>query len=278
MIATIETDCFDLAKTVQCAQAFRWKQEEEGRFFGVAFGHPVLAWQEGDQLFLDMPSDQEAFWTSYFDLSRNYYDLEKLLSNNEQTAACIPYSTGIHLLKQEPFETLISFIISANNHFSRICGLVEKISWRYGEHKETLGKEFAVFPTPQQLALATEEDLRGLGIGYRAEYILKSSKKVAEGFDLFTLYNQSYAETMKELQTFSGVGPKVANCIALFAFGFGEAFPVDVWVKRVLEHLYPTYSTAEALQSVQKIYGSWAGAAQQYLFHYARMIGLGKEK
>ena len=272
---TLPAPHFDLEKSVSCAQAFRWKKEGEA-FFGIAEDKAVWVYQENDAICLTMNTDERDFWRHYFSLDCDYGELEAILAQEEKTAACLPYSQGIRIFRQEPFETLISFIISANNHYGRICSLVNKISHAYGKKASILGREYYAFPKPDQLALATKEELETLGCGYRAAYIAASAQKVAKGYDLNALRSWPYEQAMRELQTFAGVGPKVAACIALFSLGFEEAFPVDVWMKRVLQHLYPNDKPQAAMEKVMEKYGRWAGAAQQYFFHYARAIGLGK--
>lgn len=269
---------FDLEKSVSCAQAFRWNQQEDGCWFGVASGKAVLIAQDDDRLILEMPEDDSAFWGDYFALDQDYAALEELLAQDDKTRSCVEYSSGIRVFRQEPFETLISFIISANNHLSRIKSLVEKISRQYGEKRCWESREYYLFPEPAELAAASEEELKALGCGYRAAYIRDSAQIVADGYDLEALKELLEEEACKALCFFPGVGPKVAACIALFSLGFSEAVPVDVWVKRVLAMLYPQTKPQEAVAQMKKRYGVLTGAAQQYLFHYARMAGLGKKK
>ena len=275
---TLSVQNFDLEKSVSCAQAFRWQRAEDDVFFGVAGENAVYVRQEEDAIFLEMNADKSDFWRHYFALDCDYHELESLLAQDEKEAACLPYSRGIRVFRQEPFETLISFIISANNHYARICSLVEKISRAYGKKASIFGRDYYAFPTPNELSQATKEELEALGCGYRAAYIVDSTQRVMEGYDLEALRSLPYAEAMRELQCFAGVGPKVAACIALFSLGFEEAFPVDVWMKRVLQHLHPDCKVQEAMEKITQKYGRWAGAAQQYFFHYARVIGLGKKE
>ena len=271
----IQTKGFDLARTLLCGQAFRWK-EQDGGFFGVCADKPLFIRQDADRLYLSCPPAEELFWTRYFSLDRDYAPLEEMLACAEETAHCLPYSRGIRILRQDPFETLISFILSANNNFARICSLVDRLCVAFGEPIEYGGRTVRAFPTPQTLAQAPQKEFQSLGMGYRAPYVAQSAQRVADGYDLEALKSLPFTQAKKELLTFAGVGPKVAECIQLFSLGFDEAFPVDVWVNRVVEYLYPGEDGKIAAKVAAQRFSSWAGPAQQYLFHYARQVGLGK--
>lgn len=275
MEIAIQARQFDLQKSATCAQAFRWKPYQEG-FFGVAQEKAVYVRQENDQLILTMQGNDVNFWEHYFALDADYSELEQILVQDEKTAESLVHSRGIHIFRQDPFEALISFILSANNNFSRICSLVERLSNAYGEKHCFFDIEYHAFPSREALSVATESDLQALGVGYRAAYLVKTMEKLSQGYDLQALKELPYEEAIKELETFSGVGNKVANCIALFSLDFSQAFPVDVWVKRILEYLYPELSSKEAVDKIHETYGEWAGIMQQYLFHYARAVQLGK--
>jgi N-glycosylase/DNA lyase len=265
---------FNLERTLNCGQAFRWKLQEDGWWFGVALDKPLFIRQQGDVLELLSTCEDEAFWSDYFSLDRNYGEVEAMLSADPKTAPAIECSGGMRILRQDPYETLISFIISQNNNVKRICGIVERLCEAYGEKGVFLGREYYAFPTSGALSSATVQDLEMLGAGYRAPYILDCAKKIRDGYDLKGLRDLSFAQAKRELMTFKGVGPKVAECAMLFSLGFDTAFPVDVWVKRISAWLYPGENGRAAAKAAAERFGSWAGAAQQYLFHYARTVGL----
>ena len=172
----------------------------------------------------------------------------------------------------EKFETIIAFIISANNNEKRIRKIVENICEKCGDALKYNDRVFHAFPTPQQLAEMGEEALREIGAGYRAEYIADTAKLIAEGFDIQAIYEMDYHTAKQELCKLKGIGPKVADCILLFAYKKKNAFPLDVWMKRVLEELYgvnvKNYRQAE--EFAERTFGGYAGIAQQYLFHYMR--------
>ena len=271
----LEAKGFDLARTLLCGQAFRWKQTENG-FSGIARDKPLRVRQDGDLLYLSCASSDLEFWANYFSLDRDYRQLEEMLECAPETAPCLAYSRGIRILRQDPFETLISFILSANNNFARICSLVSRLCDAYGEPVAFMGETVRAFPVPESLAEAAPQALEKLGMGYRAPYVAQSAKRIAQGYDLEALRQLPFEHAKKELLSFAGVGPKVAECILLFSLGFDEAFPVDVWVNRVVEYLYPGEDGKIAAKAAAKRFDSWAGAAQQYLFYYARQVGLGK--
>lgn len=265
-------DRFDLERSCLCGQAFRWKREKQG-FFGIAGGMAVYAQQNGQALTLEpCTAEQLPIWLDYFDLNRDYSEVENIFKNDSRLAACLQAAQGIRIFHQEPFETLISFIISANNNMSRISGSLEAICRVCGETAQNNDRPFLRFPTPQAIASLSIPQLQECGTGYRAPYIKETAEAVADGFDLSALKKLSLDSARKELMKLKGVGRKVADCVLLFSLGFTEAFPMDVWMKRAVRHLFFEGRTpsGEELQSVVTQIGPLAGIAQQYIFYYAR--------
>lgn len=263
----------DLERSFSCGQAFRWQKvkAEENCWRGVVKDRCATIRKEGEILYINRPEEEEEDWTHYLSLDLNYGELEGLLGQNPKTQPCVETSAGIRLLRQDPFETTISFIVSANNNVKRIAGILERLSEHYGDKREDEdGYLYAAFPSPEQLAAASAENLKDLGAGYRAAYIQGAAEMVANGFDLETLRGVPAGEASKALQSLPGVGPKVASCIMLFALDFTEECPLDVWMKRVLRDLYAPLGEKEAVAEMARQFGPWTGAAQQYLFHYAR--------
>lgn len=256
--------CFDPAVIFGCGQAFRF-QENEGTWEGVAYGEKVTVRADGGDVVIGTSGPlPEKQWRAYFDLDRDY----TLLFPHADAVLleAQAFGRGLRILRQDPFETLISFIISANNHIGRIRGIVERLCVLAGEDK---GSWFA-FPQPDALCRVTEQQLRDIGIGYRAPYIAASARRAADG-ELEYLADMPWEDLRKELMRFEGVGPKVADCIALFGFGRTEAFPVDVWVRRIMKQLYHVDGGAASIAGyARRMFGAHAGIAQQYLFHYAR--------
>ncbi len=271
---------FDLKHTFDCGQCFRWREEPDGSYIGVAYGRAVRMVLHGSRLYIKngKKADSE-FWKCYLDLERDYGSIKNRLSEDNILKTAIAHGGGIRILNQEPFETTISFIISANNRIPMIKRAVENIAQRFGEPIELEGRTYYAFPNPKQLSEATEEDLKACGCGFRAPYIVSTAAKVASGeVCLDSIKNLLTDDAQKELMCLSGIGPKVADCILLFSMEKHDAFPVDVWVKRVMQYFYlaPDVSLKKIRDFGRSQFGNLAGFAQQYLFYYARDLK-GKE-
>ncbi|MBQ9832382.1 MAG: DNA glycosylase [Clostridia bacterium] len=272
---------FNAARSCNCGQAFRWHEQCDGSIFGVAHSRGITIRQKGDTVILENCDASDVdLWYDYFDLGRDYNAIEAKLLADPRLNVCVPYANGIRVFNQEPFEALISFIISANNNIKRISGIIEKICIYCGERREIKDGSgyYYCFPTPERLSALTVEELQKLGSGYRAPYILSTARRIAKGYDLKKLVGMDTATARKELLSFLGVGPKVADCILLFSLKHTDAFPIDVWMKRALRELFfenRDPSKAE-LASLMERLGEYSGIVQQYIFHYARESGLGK--
>ena len=276
---------FEPKHIFECGQAFRWHVEEDDSYTAIHKSKVINVKRDGKDIIFSNTNmeDFENIWYDYFDLGRDYGEIKKELSKDPILNEAIKFGEGIRILNQEPYETTISFIISANNQIPRIKRSIELISQKYGESIGSYnGKEYFSFPSSEILASIDEKELEdNCKVGYRAKYIVNTSKMIKnKEIDLDKLF-QLPTETAKEiLMRLPGVGPKVSNCILLFSLDKNEAFPVDVWVKRVMENLYFNENT-----SIKKIsayaeenFGSLGGFAQQYLFYYARELGIGKKK
>lgn len=260
---------FSLADCLMCGQAFRWKPCGDG-FVGVALGQAVFAEQQGETLLLTgVAEGRMPAFIRYFDLERDYGAIKALYAHDEYIRQGMAYSPGMRVLRQPPFETLISFIISANNNVKRISGIIDAICRRFGD---PVGDGCFDFPPPQQMASLTEAELKQCGAGYRARYISETARMVADGFDLDALAERPFEEARQELTKLPGVGQKVADCIALYGMGFTQSFPADVWMRRVLCGMYGYRgkNDKDMRAFVDDRFGEYAGIAQQYLFHYAR--------
>jgi len=270
----------------ECGQAFRWTVEEDGSYTTIAYGKSLNVKKENKDIILSNTNmeDFNKIWFNYFDLARDYNEIKKELSKDKVLAEAIRFGEGIRILNQEPFEILISFIISANNQIPRIKKSIELISQNYGAPGAPGGRfswcSFHSFPTAERLAESNPEDLREIcKVGFRDQRIVDTSKIVANGqIDLNKIFEVSRDEGKEILMTLPGVGPKVSDCILLFAFNKDDAFPVDVWVKRVMEYFYLKEETNVKLIGSHgaRLFGNLAGFAQQYLFYYARELGIGK--
>lgn len=256
-----ETDCFDAELSCTCGQAFRWKAEN-GVLHGVTGAGSIdIEKTENGYLFRNTDRESfEGFWKKYFDLDRDYAKICGELSRDEKLKeACSKYY-GIRILKQDPWEALCSFIISQNNNIPRITGIIARLSELFGEK---INETDYSFPTYESLRGVTVEDLAPLRSGFRAKYIVDAVNRLSDGeIVLEDIYAMPIEQARETLMKIKGVGAKVAECTLLYGFGRMEAFPVDVWVKRIMAELYPDGLPACA-DGVQ-------GIAQQYLFHWRR--------
>ncbi|MPW24894.1 8-oxoguanine DNA glycosylase [Alkalibaculum sp. M08DMB] len=272
---TLKVDCLNLQQTFECGQCFRWDINDEGNYIGIANNKVIEIRQNSDYVDIVNINKQEfnSFWHSYFDLNRDYQSLINKISNENVMIKATGYGSGIRLLNQDEWETLISFIISANNNIPRIKSIIQSFCESFGDKLYYNGRTYYSFPTPQSLKGITVADLDQIKSGYRAKYIVDAVNKVNEGVvDLYKLSNISTEEARKELLKIKGVGPKVADCILLFSMSKYDCYPMDVWIKRVTENYYfnREASSKEIQELAQNYWGDNAGFAQQYLFYYAR--------
>ena len=281
-------DC-NLEHIFKCGQCFRWegvnsgcpKSEYKGnspngiqRYVGIAGKYTAIV--EYDLLTKELTiigSGSEEFWRNYFDLDRDYGKIkETLISNDTKITEAINFGYGIRILNQDLWETILSFIISQNNNIPRIKGCINNLSIHFGEAipkseeiSELINADFKAYslPSPETIAELEIEDLSPIRLGYRAKYIIKCARQVSEN---------GLPETYEELLTLTGVGPKVANCIALFGLSKRESFPIDVWVRRVMNHVYglPEDDFRAISNFAASNFGIFGGYAQQYLFYYMR--------
>ncbi len=261
----------DLYKTFDCGQCFRFEAEEGGCFTGVAFGRRLDIRAVGEDGFFiaDMTIDEfDSRYADFFDLKRDYEGIRKDLQSRGVVPQAVENGRGIHILRQDFWETLCSFIISQNNNIPRIKKIIASLCSLLGE--ETADGVYT-FPSAERVAEAGEAGLAPIRAGFRARYIADAAEKTASGLlDADALRKAGLDEAVKTLCTVKGVGPKVAGCVALFSLGYMEAFPVDVWIKRVLGRYYaPDFD--------YRSFGEYAGLAQQYLFYNERYIASAQE-
>ena len=252
---------FSLSMTLQCGQCFRFS-EENGVFFGIAHGR-LLKIEQTDRFirFFDMTKKEfESVWANYFDCATDYRALHTLFSNDHTLHRAIEKTGGIRVLRQDGFETLISFLISQNNNIPRITKSISLLCERFGRQ---IAPEIFAFPDAKTMADASLSDFAGLSLGYRDRYLLDAAQKVSSGeIDLSALYTCPIEEARQTLRTICGVGPKVAECVLLYGFARRSCVPMDTWMKKVMAKYYQSGLPKEILP--------YAGIAQQYLFHYAR--------
>ena len=264
----------------ECGQCFRWNEEPDGSYTGI-FGHNVLNVKEEKDIVITGICDGniEDICKNYFDLDRNYEEIKETLSLiDDNMKESIKYGEGIRILNQDLWEMIISFIISANNNIPRIKGIIERMSAKYGQEIKFRGTSYYTFPTIDELSQASVKDLKDLGLGFRDRYVYETTKKIKEGkINLDNLKQEPTNEVRKQLLTLTGVGPKVADCIMLFStLKRFDVFPVDVWVRRVMNDLYihnedETKVNKKQIQEIARDkFGALEGIAQQYLFYWKR--------
>lgn len=279
-------EAFEPRHIFECGQCFRWNLEQDGSYTGVVRENVINVKKEQNNIIIkgNFKEKAEDVCNKYFDLDTNYEEIkQKLSSIDDNMKLSIQYGQGIRILHQDVWETLISFIISANNNIPRIKGIIEKISKKYGKKIEWNGKEYYTFPTANELSKASVKDLRNLGLGFRDTRVFETTRMVVnKQIDIEKLENiEDINKLREELLKFPGVGPKVADCIMLFSMKKYEVFPIDVWVKRVMTELYFNTKPDEIkvnpnnqkiLEFANKKFGKLAGLAQQYLFFWRREL------
>lgn len=286
-----DTENFNIKQILECGQCFRWEKVGELNYIIVAFGKVIEVEQIGNDvtIYNTNLNDFNNIWKNYFDLERDYSVIKDTLSEDEILRKSIDFGYGIRILNQDPFEMLISFIISARNSIPSIMKTIKKISERWGECIEYKGNKYYTFPTPRQFKDASLEEITQTGASFRSKYIFDTVQKVNMAldnnennlsseettdacYDLEKIKMLSDDECHTALQNFKGVGAKVADCIMLFSMGKHSAFPVDVWIKRAMIHFYvaPDVSLKKMRVFARDKFGKYSGLAQQYLFYYAR--------
>ena len=275
-------ESFELKDIFDCGQCFRWNEEIDGSYTGV-FKTNVLNVQKINNkiTFKGLVNGNiKEVVEDYFDLNRNYTKIKQELSKiDENIKKSVEYGKGIRILNQELFETIISFIISANNNILRIKGIIERMCKKYGNEITWNEKKYYTFPTIQNLKNVSIEEYRELGAGFRDKRIYETVQMLwLKKIDTNNWYKQKDTLLIRdELLTLSGVGPKVADCILLFSdLKRFDVFPIDVWVRRVMNELYIKNmdETKVSKKQIEKIalekFGTLKGLAQQYLFYWKR--------
>lgn len=261
----------------ECGQCFRWNRQDDGSYTGTAMGRIVniRLCPEGDEgekacagkviIKNASPEDYEKIWRQYLDLDRDYGMIKQRLSAGDEVMEnAVAAGRGIRILKQDLWETIVSFIISQNNNIPRIKGCIEKLSALAGERLEDYdGQAVYALPTVERLARLESDDLAPVRLGYRAPYLIKTARMVAE---------KGLPENYEEVSALCGVGPKVANCITLFGLHDLSSFPIDVWVRRVMNEMYgfEEKDVRGMAAFAAERFGELGGIAQQYLFYYIR--------
>lgn len=262
----------DLEQTFECGQCFRWNREEDGSYTGIALAYPANMKLMDGTLVIEGYGSRE-FWEDYMDLGSDYGEMQRVICEGECKILpeAVNRGSGIRILRQDLWETVVDFIISQNNNIPRIKGCIEKLSELHGEYAgEFRGKKWHSVPTPEKLASLQVEDLAPVRLGYRDKYLIETARQWL-GMD---------PEERVNVGSFTGVGPKVESCIKLFGMHDLESFPIDVWVKRLMSRFYGFEEKDKAGMDAfaREHFGCYAGLAQQYLFYYIRCLDRNDQK
>ncbi len=276
----IDAEDFDLELTMTCGQTFCWNRLEgdlygEGgdRFYSFRRGEPVIVEQRGDRLFVETELSRGEVREA-LGLDHNLAQIFSGFPEDPQMRTALENFWGLRVVQDEFFPCLVSYLCSPQMRIPRIKKMHDSMAKKWGERIEYDGRALHRFPTPEQLGDATEQELRNLGVGYRAEYIVETTKMVRRGdVEPEVIRSMSYGEARQELKRLHGVGDKVADCVLLFSLGFLEAAPLDTWAKKALRAHYPRLHSEkydEASENLRGYFGENAGYAQEYIFHAAR--------
>jgi N-glycosylase/DNA lyase len=279
---------FNLNVTLCCGQVFRWEKKNDW-WYGIVRDQVVKIRQVKAEL--EFANADEKFVENYFGLDDDLQEIRDRIGRDEHVRKALREFWGLRVVRQDPWECLISYICATYKNIPAIRHMLLSLSSRFGDKIMLDGMEFFTFPTPEKLADATEKRLAECGLGYRARYVLESSKRIFENnFELERLRQLPYEQAKKKLCAFSGVGPKVADCVLLFSLGKLEAFPVDRWIERVILNHYVEQLPSEIMQKLlqreglnnsdyaklnafgREYFGEYAGYAQEYLYHYERTL------
>ncbi len=269
MIKLYNIDHFQLDQTFLCGQCFRWEKDENGVFYGVVGNSAAkMYYHDPKTIYVESTNPDLVFWSHYLNFSNDYNFIEQKLRQDEKLIPCIEKGSGIRILRQNLWETIVSFIISANNNIPRIKKIINALCEAFGEKIEFDGRIFFGFPSPETLAKLNLEDLAPVKAGFRDKYIIDAAQKVVSGeVDLEALPKLSNAEAKATLMKINGIGSKVADCVLLFSLGRYKTFPQDVWIKRILRDLYGV-EEKDITDFVEQHFGNFGGVAQQYLYYY----------
>lgn len=278
--------------TLQCGQAFRWQKTGKW-WYGAVRQNVVKARQNGDILEFQTYLEElnSAFIESYFRLDDDLPRIYSLIVKDEHIEVAVERFRGLRLMRQEPWECLISYICATHKNIPAIKDMILNMSKRFGKKLLFDGLEFYTFPTPRDLAKASMKELRACKLGFRAERVLEVSRKLStREVNLEGLRKLNYEEARTELMKLPGVGPKVADCVLLFSLDKLEAFPIDVWMKRIFMEYYSDHFDSYFVKKVlskesltrgeyngiglfgRKYFGKFVGYAQEYLYHFKRCL------
>lgn len=281
IITEISKD-FNISHIFDCGQCFRWNKQEDGSYTGVVENKIINISQEDNKIIMDniTEDDFNDIFARYFDMDTDYTDIKNKINVDNIIDEAINFGHGIRILNQDEWETMISFMISANNRIPMIKKVIENLSEQFGQLIGNYrGKDYYSFPTAGEILKYPVEKIKECKAGFRSERIREAAIRFeSEKNIIYDIKNKTYDEGLDYLKTYKGIGDKIANCVLLFSMKQFNTFPVDVWVRRVMQELYvdKSFSDREIKQFAENKFGNHSGYAQQYLFYYARENGIGK--
>lgn len=273
---------FNIVHIFDCGQCFRWGRYTDDSYIGIVKDKVLIVKESKDEIeFININNNEfESIFRDYFDLNRNYASIKETLRKDHVLNTAIDFGEGIRILNQDLFECIISFILSANNRIPMIKRSVNSLSKSFGTEISFNKDKYYSFPSLSQLVNCTVADFEKCGAGFRAKYLIKAIEMIyRREIKIDELKTMSTVDARDELMKIPGIGPKISDCILLFSLGRHEVFPTDIWVKRVMEHFYSPNNKlkiCEIHDMSQRLFGDYAGFAQQYLFYYARELKIGK--
>ncbi|MFB6291799.1 MAG: DNA-3-methyladenine glycosylase [Candidatus Nanohaloarchaea archaeon] len=275
----IPAEDFDLELTMTCGQTFCWHRMEgelygsgSDRFYTFRDGKPLVVEQEGDRLFVESELSRGEVEKA-LGLHRDLETVFETFPDDSRLEEAKQELWGLRVVQDEFFPCLISYLCSPQMRIPRIKKMHDNIARSYGGVEKVGGRELLRFPAAEELSRVTEEELRELGVGYRAEYIVETVRMLQDGFEPAEIRDMDYPEARKKLKELHGVGDKVADCVLLFSLGFEEAYPIDTWAQKAVEKHYPEHHSSsydDTIENLQGYFGEYAGWAQEYIFHAAR--------
>ena len=265
---------FKLNETVTCGQIFRFFPLDDGSFDIIIKDRVINVYMEDNYLCVSSNNEDslEEVVINYFDLNNDYEVMnEFLIKNDEKIKSAVEFSSGLMMIKQDPFETVMSYIISANNGVPQIASALNNIAKNYGEKVIFNKKEYYLFPQYKDLKDLSVEAFRNCKVGFRDKYLKSMVDKLNNNeMDLDEFYSLDTQEALDKFMENVGIGPKVASCILLFAYQKYDVFPIDTWVKKVMKNDYEIEGEKNIREFATKTYGKYSGIAIQYLFNYGR--------
>lgn len=265
---------FKLSDTVTCGQIFRFFKEDDGSFNIVIKDRVINVFMDGNFLCASSndENDLESVIRNYFDLDNDYSLMNDfLIKHDSKLKDAVLFSNGLTMIRQDPFETVMEYIISANNGVPQIANALNNIAKKYGKKVMFNGKEYYLFPNYKDLKDVSISDFRSCKVGFRDKYLKAMVDKLNNNeINLEEFYELDTKDALNKFMENVGIGPKVASCILLFAYQKYDVFPIDTWVKKIMKNDYGIEGEKEIRKFAVKTYGKYSGLAIQYLFNYSR--------